>query len=197
MLLPREKALLSGLNSYYLDSARFVEHLQGELSSGCVAYHAPQNKMAVFFDQDEVIRVVVRDADDKLVDSSPSLLPLLDTLKKGNFLVSAHYINEDAIYFWSSMPEYRFLPQTFNSKQVPIEVIIQKLQTEKFSGFLDVSIGGTAKGCTLFFIKGNRMGGSYSWGRGGMDNSEQKFKDLTGRIKFQASEFKMGRFLDS
>jgi hypothetical protein len=36
MLIPEEQPYLKGLNSYYIAIDRFVEHLQGEIGSGCL-----------------------------------------------------------------------------------------------------------------------------------------------------------------
>ncbi len=36
MLIPRERPYLEGLNSYYLQLEKFIEHLQGEIGSGGV-----------------------------------------------------------------------------------------------------------------------------------------------------------------
>jgi hypothetical protein len=72
--------------------------------------------------------------------------------------------------------------------------LIFRLKQKQFSGFIDVQLVKKSDGATLFFNKGERVGGSYSWGKGGMSTSTEDYHSLLSRIQLNEGVFSFGTF---
>ncbi|WP_457574661.1 hypothetical protein [Desulfolithobacter sp.] len=192
MLVPREKPHLTGLNSYYLQIDRFVEHLQGEIGSGCIYCQAVDQELLVYFDEHEILRGVVQD-DGQKSHISPSLGPVLQALQSKNFKVSVYYLEPGAIFFWSQMAPFKRAKNQLTSQDIGLPELMYRLEQKKFSGFVDVELQDGESGL-LFLHQGKRIGGSYSWGRGGLNPREEPYKELVERLTGSGATYRVGHF---
>ncbi|WP_456384704.1 hypothetical protein [Desulfolithobacter sp.] len=192
MLIPKEKPHLTGLNSYYLQIDKFVEHLQGEIGSGCIYCRAVDQELLIYFDEQEIIRGIVQD-DGGPSRVSPSLEPVLKALKAKNFLVSVYYLDPNAIFFWSQMGPFRRARNLLTSRDIGLPELLYRLEQKKFSGFVDVELQNDDGGL-IFFHKGRRIGGSYSWGQGGLNPASEACQDLVERLSETEAIYRVGHF---
>lgn len=193
MLIPREKPYLSGLNSYYLHLDKFIEHLQGEIGSGCLYCQAIDIELLVYFDEQEIVRGVIQKSGER-AQMSQSLDPVMDSLAKKNFQVTIYYLDPASIFFWGQMPPFKRAQARLKSTDIPLPDLIFRLSQKKFSGFIDVDLEGRDDCAILFFHEGERRGGSYYWGRGGLSPSDDDYNSLLGLMQNNDAIYDVGHF---
>ncbi len=194
MLIPLERPYLEGLNSYYLQIDKFVEHLQGEIGSGCLYFSSSSQEILIYFDEQEILRAVVQD-NGAHAQVSPTLKPVLEALNFKNFRVAVYRLDPSAIFFWGQMPQFQRAKKELTSADIQLPDLIFRLKQKNFSGFVHVRFAGKKGGALLFFHNGQRVGGSYSWGIGGLDSSDRAYNDLLKELQKNRASFAIGHFL--
>lgn len=194
MLIPREKPHIEGLNSYYLHLEKFIEHLQGEIGSGAVYCISPNLEMLIFFNEEEVISSMVKEKGGHVM-SVPSFEMVRSRFYSGSFMVKVFYLDQNAIFYWAQMPPFQRAKAALRSTEIPLPDLIFRLRMKQFSGFIEVQLARKTEGGVLFFNEGDRIGGSYTWGKGGMSTSDEDYNTLLGRVQSGESIFTFGSFL--
>jgi len=194
MLLPREKPYLDGLNSYYLHLERFIEHLQGEIGSGGLHCQSSNQAMMIYFNESEVISNLIQEK------SCPASFVASHEIARNAFYSSIYSVkvfqlDAHAIFFWAQMMAFQRAKASLKSTEIPLPDLIYRLKQKQFSGFIDVQLVKKNDGGILFFNEGERVGGSYSWGRGGMSTSDEDYYSLLSRIQLNEGIFTFGTFL--
>lgn len=193
MLIPREKSYLGGLNSYYLQLERFIEHLQGDIGSGCLHCQAAEQELLVYFDEQEIFRSVIQNSGES-AQVSNNLLPILAQLAKKSFLVTVYYIDYNAIFFWGQLPSFKRDERMLQSIDISLVNLLSQLCQKKFSGFVEVTLLGREESAILFYYEGERKLASYSWGKGGGSLSETDFEKLLELTESSVARFSLGQF---
>lgn len=194
MLIPREKPHLAGLNSYYLDLEKFTEHLQGEIGSGCIHFKAMLREILVYFDESEVIQCIIQDKA-HLAVTTKSLNPIKKAMVDHNFMVQVFYLNPQAIFFWGQLPPFQRAKAALKSSEIPLPDLIFRLKQKLFSGFIDVQLNNKQEKGLLFFHDGKRVGGSYSWGNGGLSVRDEDYNTLVSRVQTGEGIFSFGSYI--
>ncbi|CAK8713908.1 hypothetical protein KKHLCK_02960 [Candidatus Electrothrix laxa] len=194
MLLPREKPFLTGLNSYYLDIEKFIQHLQGEIGSGCLCCTSADQELLVYFDEYDIVRGVTQNNGEH-ARVSDQLDHVLAPLQKRNFQVTIYYLDPDSIFFWGQMPAFRRAQNILTSDKVSLPDLIFRLSQKDFSGFIEVDVDGKADCAVLFFHEGKRRGGSYYWGTGGLSLSDSDYNTLLGMLQKGSGTYRLGYFI--
>ncbi len=194
MLIPLEQPYLQGLNSYYLQIDKFVEHLQGEIGSGCLYFSSSSQEILIYFDEQEILRGVIQD-NGASAQVSPTLEPIFKALSFKNFRVVVYQLDPNAIFFWGQMPQFKRAKKKLNSSDIQLPDLIFRLKQKIFSGFVHVRFAEKRGGALLFFHKGQRVGGSYTWGIGGLDASDRAYNDLLKELQRNKATFAIGHFL--
>ncbi|MCI5139967.1 MAG: hypothetical protein D3922_16510, partial [Candidatus Electrothrix sp. AR1] len=193
MLLPREKPFLTGLNSYYLDIEKFIQHLQGEIGSGCLYCNSADQELLVYFDEYDIVRGVTQNNGENARVSN-QLDHVLLPLQKRNFQVTIYYLDPDSIFFWGQMPAFRRAQNTLTSDKVNLPDLIFRLSQDDFSGFIEVDVDGKEDCAVLFFHEGQRRGGSYYWGTGGLSLADSDYNTLLGMLQKGSGTYSLGYF---
>jgi hypothetical protein len=195
MLIPKEKPYLTGLNSYYLHFEKFIEHLQGEIGSGCLYCEAADQEILVYFDEREIIRGVTQ-GDGKHARVSQDLDAVLHVLTTSNFLITVYYLDSASVFYWGEMPPFKRNKNNVTSNHISLANLVKRLKDMTFSGFVDVDIENHRDRALLFFHKGECCGASCSWGTGGLSLSENDFnRVLTSTEEADSSIFSIGQFV--
>jgi len=194
MLIPRERPYLEGLNSYYLHLEKFIEHLQGEIGSGGVHCVSPGLQMLVYFNEQEVISCLVQEKG-RDAHFAPSFEIVRGRFYSGSYAISVHQLDQNAIFFWAQMPPFQRAKSALRSTEIPLPDLIFRLRMKQFSGFIEVQVGKKNEGGVLFFNEGERIGGSYTWGKGGMSTSDDDYNSLLGRVQVNEGIFTFGSFV--
>jgi hypothetical protein len=193
MLLPREKPFLAGLNSYYLDIEKFIQHLQGEIGSGCLHFDSADQELLIYFDEYDLVRGMIQDKGEPALVSD-QLAHIQVPLQKKSFQVTIYYLDSDSIFFWGQMPAFRRAQDMLTSGKVRLPDLIFRLSQKNFSGFIEVSIEGKKDCAVLFFHEGQRRGGSYYWGTGGLSTSDADYNTLLGMVQKNRGSYGVGYF---
>jgi len=196
MLVPREKPYQDKLNSYYLNIDRFTEHLQGEIGSGCIYCKSSFLENLVYFNEQEIIRGIIQESGQH-ARVSPFLEPVMESLRNNNFIVSVYELDPNAVYFWGQMPPFKRAKKKYSSQVLSLRALITRFNSKKFSGFIDVSFEKSNESGLLFFNEGFKLGGSYSWGRGGLSKKEEDYALLLSKLEQERAVLEIGRFFDS
>lgn len=194
MLIPREKPCLEGLNSYYLHLERFIEHMQGEIGSGGVHCLSPGLEMMIYFNEYEVISNLLQEKGTAAY-FAPSLEIARSFFYSSTYAVKVYQLDAHAIFFWAQMPSFQRAKASLKSTEIPLPDLIFRLRQKQFSGFIDVELVKKNEGGTLFFNEGDRVGGSYTWGTGGMSTSDEDYNALLSRVQANEGIFTFGSFI--
>lgn len=194
MLIPREQPYLEGLNSYYLQLERFIEHMQGDIGSGGIHCVSPRMEMMIYFNESEIISNLIQEKG-QAANFVPSLEIARSTFYSSSNAVDVYQLDATAIYFWAQMPPFQRAKASLKSTEIPLPDLIFRLRQKQFSGFIDVQLVKKNDGGTIFFNEGERVGGSYSWGKGGMSTSNDDYNMLLSRVQMNDGLFSFGSFI--
>lgn len=196
MLIPKEKPYLVRLNSYYLYFEKFIEHLQGDIGSGCLYCQTSGQEILVYFDEQEIIRGVTQNSGEH-AQVSEDLKSVLQALSVKNFQVTVYCLDPASIFYWSEMPAFQRNKTKVNETDITLPALATRLLKMNFSGFVDIDMGDQSDSAILFFHQGERRGGSYSWGKGGLSPSEEEYNRLLLSLQdAKTVTFSLGRFID-
>ncbi len=195
MIVPKEKPYMEGLNSYYLDTDKFIEHLQGEIGTGCVYFKSSNRELLVYFDEMDIITGVLQESGER-AQTAKSLQPIFEALKKRNYLVKVYHLDPHAIFYWAQLPPFKRAKTQLDSSEIALVDLVERLSQKKASCFVDVKFTGANMSCILFFHQGNFMGGSYSWGAGGLNPSKNEFTSFLQTTKGKKAVFSIGHFTE-
>lgn len=193
MLLPREKPFLSGLNSYYLDVEKFIQHLQGEIGTGCLYGKGSDQELMVYFDESDIVRGLTQNKGEHAL-ASEQLDHILAALTQRNFQVAVYYLDPDSIFFWGQLPAFRRAKSRLSSSKVSLPDLVFRLNKKNFSGFIEVDVKGRSDCAVLFFHQGERRGGSYYWGTGGLSPSDDDYNTLLAMLQKSGGTYGLGYF---
>ncbi len=193
MLIPEEQPYLTGLNSYYLSIDRFVEHLQGEVGSGCLYCQSATQEVLVYFDEHDIIRGVIQ-RNGEQAHTTREMDPVLQSLATSNFLVTVYSLEPNAIFFWGQIPPFKRAQKELQSVDIRLPDLLFRLNAKKIFGFVRVKLIGRKERALLFLHKGKRLGGSYSWGTGGLDPSDTSYNKLLKLLQSTPALFSVGHF---
>jgi hypothetical protein len=194
MLIPRERPYLQGLNSYYLHLEKFIEHMQGDIGSGGIHCKSPNLEMLIYFSEDEIISSLLQEKGGKAT-FTPSYEIARGSFYSSNFSVEVFELGANAIFFWAQMQSFQRAKSALKSTEIPLPDLIFRLRQKQFSGFIDVHLVNKQDSGILFFHEGDRVGGSYTWGRGGMSTSDDDYNTLLSRVQTGEGVFTFGSFI--
>jgi len=194
MLIPQEKPHLEGLNSYYLQLDKFIEHLQGDIGTGAVYCASSSLEMLIFFGEEGVLSSTIKEKGGN-VTVVRSFEIIRSHFYSGSFTVKVFYLDQNAIYYWAQMPAFQRAKARLRSTEIPLPDLIFRLRMKQFSGFIEVQLSKKAEGGVLFFHEGDRIGGSYTWGKGGMSTSNEDYNTLLSRVQSGEGIFTFGSFV--
>jgi hypothetical protein len=194
MLIPRENPYLEGLNSYYLHLEKFIEHLQGDIGSGCIYCESPNLKMLIYFSENEIIISLLQEKKGQAV-ISPFYEIVKGSFCQANFSVKVYQLEAHALFFWAHMPPFQRAKSVLKSTEIPLPDLVFRLRQKQFSGFIDAQVVNKPDSGILFFHEGERIGGSYTWGKGGMNTSDEDYNILLTRIQSGEGIFTFGSFI--
>ncbi len=193
IILPKEKPVIEGLNSYYLNIHRLIEHYQGELGSGGIHFHSPSAEGVIFFDKDELLSGLYQRRAGDLVNGDTAIEKLLETVDELNFTLNVYAIDPEKVYFWANIPSAETIYRDLSTEFTDLDGLINKMMSENLTGYIEVSIQEGKESGLLFFINGQIIGGSYSWNQGELNGSPESRKELVRKTKESGGSFHVSR----
>jgi hypothetical protein len=163
LVVPKEKPVLTNLNTYYLKLDKLIEHCQGEMGAGGIFFKSASAHGAVYFDPDEILSGYFSDKNAELHGQS-AVEQLMQAEFSYNFSVDIYRIPFENVYFWSSTPAAEKIYKDLSTEFTDLEGLIKKMGAEKLTGYIDILIGSQQESGMIFFAGGEIIGGSFSWG---------------------------------
>ncbi len=190
IVIPREQPVIEGLNSYYLNIEKLVEHYQGEVGTGGIYFKSPFAEAAVFFDEDNLINSCYYDKKETLKGEA-ALDRIIESASVNNFFVSIYHIIPERVYFWANLSNAEALYKDLTSDFTDLEALVVKMETEKLTGYIEVDLHPNAEGGFLFFYNGEVIGGSSGRSGGVLDRSKEYRDDLIERSRKASGRFQV------
>ncbi|GAB4341669.1 MAG: hypothetical protein Kow0089_16210 [Desulfobulbaceae bacterium] len=184
---------MDGLNSYYLQTDRFIEHLQGEIGTGCIYFKSSILEILIYFDEMDIIGAIVQESGES-ARLATDLQHVFKALEQRSYIVRVFHLDQTAIFYWAQIPPFRRAKTILDSSEITLEELVKRIDRKKSSCFVDVSFPGANMSCLLFFHQGGFVGGSYSWGAGGLNPSRQEFETFLRSTSSKKAVFSIGHF---
>jgi len=172
IIIPREKPVVTDLNSYYLNIDRLIEHYQGEIATGAVYFKSPIAEGAIFFDEDNLINGYYIEQKKGRLRGTAAIDYIKRVTGKNNFNVSVFQIPPERIYFWANLSNSKAIYRDLSTEFTDLEGLMGKMSREKLSGYIDVKIDDGKQRGYLFFYNGEFIGGAFADATGGLERSE-------------------------
>jgi hypothetical protein len=181
VVFPKKTPVANPLNSYYVDMPKLCEHYQGAIGTGVIHCKSHSAEACVFFDKDELLNGIFYHNGDEI--TGKAAIDRVLNSNDHNYEIHIYSIPSENIYFWSNIPSAKKIYDDLSSEFADLEGLIRKMSSERLTGYIYVSINGDNENGFIFFINGEILASSYSWGSGVIDGSN---KDVDLLIKKSA-----------
>jgi hypothetical protein len=98
------------------------------------------------------------------------------------------------VYYWSSIPDAKRIYKDLSTEFTDLEGLITKMNTEKLTGHIDISIDDGKEEALIFFNNGEVVGGSTSWLSGDDSFTVETREALIKRTKEKGGVFNVSEF---
>jgi hypothetical protein len=191
-LFPTETAILKNLNSYYLNIERLFEHCQGELGHGSVHFRSPTVEAYAFFDANQMLGGIYQDRDG-LSYGKEALQKLVHSISTSNFSVAIYKLEPEQAYYWSTVHKAEVIYKDLSTEFTDLESLVKKMRSEKFSGYIDVSLKQGDENGRVYFNIGHIIGTTCSWNNGVLDCSNNGLDRLVTKSREPGGVLSVGR----
>ncbi len=192
LVFPKEKPLLTNLNTFYLKLDKLIEHCQGEIGAGGIFFHSVAAQGAIFFDPEEILGGYLTEKNGEKVGAA-AVDSLIQAGYDYNFTVDIYRIPQEQVYFWSNIPTAEKIYKDLSTDFTDLEGLIRKMSVEKLTGYIDVDLVGTRESAMIFISGGEIIGGSFSWNPVGNGSAKDHVDDLIERSKRAGGTFQVSR----
>lgn len=192
LIVPKEKPVLTNLNTYYLKLDKLIEHCQGEMGAGGIYFKSASAQGVVYFDSDEILNGYFSDKNAELLGQS-AVEELMQAESSYNFSIDIYGIPFENVYFWSSTPAAEKIYKDLSTEFTDLEGLIKKMGAEKLTGYIDILIGNGQESGMMFFAGGEIIGGSFSWGPVESHSVKASSKQLVEKAKKVGGVFQVCR----
>jgi len=193
LVVPKEKPVLTNLNTYYLKLDKLIEHCQGEMGAGGIFFKSASARGVLYFDPDDILSGYFSDKNADLHGKS-AVEQLMQAEFSYNFSIDIYRIPFENVYFWSSTPTAEKIYKDLSTEFTDLEGLIKKMGAEKLTGYIDILIGNGQESGMIFFAGGEIIGGSFSWGPVESDSVKASCKQLVEKTKKIGGIFQVCRF---
>jgi len=192
VVFPREEPVIEGLNSYYLEPSRLLEHYQGQLDSGVIHFKSASAEGAVFFDKDGLLEGVYEGKEENL-RGKDAVQRLIHSTRSDNYTIGVYELEPEKLYYWTSILKAERVHENLSTEFTDLEGLMRKMASEKLSGYIEISVSSSEDRAFLFFKSGRMLGGSYSWRKGRLDRSQESRNSIIQTAKEKGALFHVSR----
>ncbi len=153
LVIPNEKPVLQGLQSYYLHLPKFIEHHRNEVSACAIHLKSPLTEGMLYFDSGDCIGAFCRSGSTMLTEE-PAAAFLLEAAAKQNFHVAVYEIDSARLHLWAQSIHARPLHRDLTSDITDLERLITKMARERLNGFIEAATHDRSTSGILFFHDG-------------------------------------------
>lgn len=177
IVIPKNMPVIKGLNSFYLNIARFIEHYSGEVATGGIHFLSGKAEGVVFIDGHTVLNGTFKDKSRKL-QGAEALEHIVKNGGENSFSVAVYEIEPEYVHFWSNLPHAEVIHSNLSTEFTDLKKLIMKMQSEKLTGYVEATLNNAAEKGTVFLNMGNIFGSLLPWTREKLINSRQDMEKL-------------------
>ena len=159
MYVPKDNAVLKGLNSYYVNLDKLLEFYKASMFSGCIHFKSHEVEAAVFLSNDLIQRVIFEENSHQLTDEE-ALRAIADKAAASNFVIDIYELSEEILKFCCNIPDAETLHSDISTEFVDINKLLRKLLADKMTGFLEIVLNAGSDKKYMFFKSGVIVGSS-------------------------------------
>ncbi len=188
VVIPKNKPVITGMNSYYLKIDKLIDHFNGECESGCILFEAPSATGAIFFDDHIPLsgRFESKTAD---LIGVEAIEYLITEGEKSNFLVSVFEIGSDMIHFWANLADAKPRYTNLSTEFTDLKALILKMRSEKLTGYVDASVGSNEANARIFLRFGHIIGGTDPWKDHNLHTNAELMRNLIEKAASEGGTF--------
>jgi len=186
-VIPDEKPILKGLQSYYLHLPKFIEHHRNEVAACAIHLKSAASEGVLYLDSGECVGAFCRSGSTTLQDE-PAVASLLDAAGRQNFQISVYEIDPALVHLWANSVNARLLHRDLTSDITDLDRLIAKMAKERLTGFIEAATHDGAISGILFFHAGDIVHGALS-----SSGTPQSIEAVRGRLN-EAIKAKGGTF---
>jgi len=162
LVVPKQKAVFSNLNTHYLHMERLLEHLQGDIGAGCLVLRSAAAGGVIYFDPDEILNGYYYNRREK-IHGKAAVAKLIDPKTDHNFNVDVYQLPREEVYFWTTTTTAKVLYKDLSTEFTELEGLLKKMRVEKLTGYIEVALRKNGDSGLIFLSGGEVVGGSFSW----------------------------------
>lgn len=193
LVIPKEQPIVENINAYYIDIDKLIEHYQGEIGSGVVYFESSAAEGAIFFDKDELLNGIIINKVEE-IKGAEAINQIKEKTIEYQFIVSVYKIMTESVYFWSSIPDAKKIYKDLSTEFTDLEGLILKMNAEKLTGHIEISISDGKEEALIFFNNGEIVGGSTSWATGNNGFTQEIRDMLIQKTKEKGGVFNVSEF---
>ncbi|MGB8425986.1 MAG: hypothetical protein WCD88_09400 [Desulfobacterales bacterium] len=163
LVVPKEKPVLTNLNTYYLKIDKLIEHCQGEMGAGGICFKSAHAQGVLYFDPDDIVNGYFSEKSGELRGES-AVERLVQADATYNFSVDIYRVPHEEVYFWAGTTAAEKIYKDLSTEFTDLKGLIKKMSAEKLSGYIDILVDNGQESGLIFFGGGEMVGGSFSWG---------------------------------
>lgn len=190
--VPDAKPVLQGINSYYADASRLIEHYRLGSLSGCIHFRAYQTESLIFLDAEQII-TAARLHKGALGSGIQVLDYLADDCLTLNFSIDIYALSGAEVYFWASLIDADPVYSGLSSDFTDLSGLIAKMRTERISGYIEVLPERSGPAGYLFFQTGELKASSLIQAKGDPVYSASAVETLSHTAQDQGATFNVRR----
>jgi len=200
LIIPKDRAVVKNLDSYFVNLERLFEHCQQEVGSGFLHFKSPAMEGVIFFEGERFLNGIFQDGE-KEITGKEAIDSILEASVHSSLKINIYRIQPDMVWFWANLPSAEKIYQNLSSDFIDLDGLLKKMSAEKLTGFIDVTLNEGKGGGILLSNKGKIIGGSYSWCEGEISDLSDHQENLINQAKewggiFHVSSISLSSELD-
>jgi hypothetical protein len=188
VVIPTDKPVITGMNSYYLRVDRLIEHYNGECASGGILFQSPTANGIVFFDDHIPLSGIFETKSETFVGAA-AIERILERVSTSNFRVSVFDIDSDMILYWANMANAKPLYTNLSTEFTDLKALISKMRSEKLTGFVKAALADERDSACVYLSFGHIIGGTYTWIDDSLHTDTNLVTDLVARAASEGGAF--------
>ena len=188
IVIPKNMPVINGLNSFYLNIARFIEHYSGELATGAIHFLSGKAEGVVFVDDHAVLSGIFKNKSG-ILQGAEAVEHIIKNVGENSFSVAVYEIEPEYVHFWSNLPHAAVIHSNLSTEFTDLKKLIMKMRSEKLTGYVEVTLNDAAEKGTVFLNMGNISGSLFPWNRKKLLNSRQDMAKLIDISKKKGGKF--------
>jgi hypothetical protein len=176
IVIPKDKPLITDLNTYYLFIKKLFEHYQGIVDGGCVYFKSPTTEGTVYFDDEFLINGIFS-TKNSIVTGKEAIDILFDESGSKNYSISIYEISPEKITYWANIANAELVHMDLASEFNDVDGLLKKMMAEKLTGYIELNCE-KEKRASIFLLYGDLLGVASTGNRWQLDTTPEGLQKL-------------------